>query len=124
MVNSLQRDFPVLYKQLNKGTVSKWMVSGSTGKGWSEKTLANVNRHHAILGSGRVGILTPYPELVERIKTELQGIRDVGLPVTAWVARSVLLAIIELEHPQLLENKKFKCSEASESHDVLSIRGK
>jgi hypothetical protein len=67
LVRILQRQSP-MYAGLNRGTVSKW------GRSWSAKTLQNVERRHQLAGTGRVGVLSPYPALVESIKTKLTEI--------------------------------------------------
>ncbi|KAG6834226.1 hypothetical protein H0H93_011056, partial [Arthromyces matolae] len=63
IARTLQREQPKLYGRLRKGTVQHWI--SKTGKGWSKKTLKNVERRHALAGSGQKGVLTPYPEIVE-----------------------------------------------------------
>jgi hypothetical protein len=69
LVRILQRQSP-MYAGLNRGTVSKWI----DGRSWSAKTLQNVERRHQLAGTERVGVLLPYPALVESIKTKLTEI--------------------------------------------------
>ncbi|KAJ7084664.1 hypothetical protein C8R44DRAFT_894109 [Mycena epipterygia] len=97
----------VVYGRLYKGTVSKWM--SKAGKHWSTKTKKHVERRHRLTGTGRVGVLTPYPALVEAIKTKLTGLRASGICVGRLMARSIILTMIREQQPQLLET--FKCSE-------------
>ena len=111
----LQRELPELFSQLNRGTVHKWFMKG--GKGWSETTLANVKRRHALAGSGQVGILAKYPDIVEEFKTALLGLRTSGVAVSVLTGRSILLAIIKSRKPELL--LKFKCSEVRLKIDIL-----
>ncbi|KAK6971316.1 hypothetical protein R3P38DRAFT_2813969 [Favolaschia claudopus] len=108
IVQTLQRQNPTLYAQLNRGTVQKWISKSK--RRWSKKTLANVARRHALAGTGRVGILSPYPEVVELIKTKLVGIRKAGICVQRLLTRSVILSVIKEQHPELLDT--FKCSES------------
>lgn len=109
IVKLLQRDHPELFKRLYPGTVQNWL--SKHGKRWSTKTLQNVERRHALSGSGRVGILSPHPELVSEIKEKLVAIRKSGIAIGRLLARSVMLAIIKERNPELLE--KFQCSEVS-----------
>ena len=109
IVNILQREQPRLFKNLHRGTVYRWL--SKTGKGWSDRTLKNVANRHALAGSGRVGILAPYPEIVEEIKTKLMSLRTSGVPINVLVARSIAIAIIQDKKPELLS--KFTCSEVS-----------
>ncbi|KAJ7822781.1 hypothetical protein B0H14DRAFT_2234581, partial [Mycena olivaceomarginata] len=104
LVRTLQRQ-NTMYAGLNKGTVSKWM----DGRSWSAKTMQNVARRHQLAGTGRVGVLSPYPDLVESIKTKLTEIRASGISVGRLLARSIILAMIRDQEPRLLET--FKCSE-------------
>lgn len=50
LVNVLQRENPVMYRKLHQSTVTKWMDSSK--KGWSEATVENVERRHALAGTG------------------------------------------------------------------------
>ena len=106
-VKRLKTFQPELFSRLNRGTVHRWI--SASGKGWSDETLKNVARRGTLTGSGRVGVLAPYPNMVVAIKKKLTEFRDGGVPVNVLVARSVILALIQTEKPQLLE--KFKCSE-------------
>ncbi|KAJ3730036.1 hypothetical protein DFJ43DRAFT_963250, partial [Lentinula guzmanii] len=92
----------------HRGTVSKWIVKG--GKRWTTQTLENVQRCSALSQSGRVGVLEPYPDVVEEIKDNLRGYRTSGIPISRLVARTVMLAIIQHRAPQVLQDG-FKCSE-------------
>ncbi len=60
-VKMLQRDYPLLFSKLSKGTISKWTEHGK--KEWSKKTLVNVQNRTVLEGSGRVGILTGYQDV-------------------------------------------------------------
>ena len=108
----LQRDHPTLFKQLNRGTVYRWI--SPLGQSWSSKTLENVSNRHALAGSGQAGILTRYPRVVERAKGTLLGLRKSGVPVNVLIGRGIMLAIIQEENPELLS--KFTCSEV---HSVV-----
>ncbi|TFY72179.1 hypothetical protein EVG20_g820 [Dentipellis fragilis] len=107
IVKVLKRDQPELFGRLNRGTVHHWFAPG--GRGWSEATKQNVARHHQLARSGRVGILKAYPRVVEKITAKLKDLRRSGLPVSVSLARSLMLAIIKSEKPDLL--KTFKVSE-------------
>ena len=107
IVKMLNRDQPALFKHLNRGTVHRWL--SKSGNGWSDQTLANVANRHALAGSGRVGVLTPYLEIVKEIKTKLTDLRATGVPVNVLVGQSIALAIIQNKKPELL--RKFTCSE-------------
>jgi hypothetical protein len=68
-------------------------------------------RRHTLAGSGQLGILAKHPEIVRGINTQLQGLRKSGLAVNVLIARSIMLAIIKHQAPDLLV--RFKCSEVS-----------
>ena len=74
-------------------------------------------RRGTLTGSGRVGVLAPYPNMVVAIKKKLTEFCDGGVPINVLVARSIILALIQTEKPQLLE--KFKCSEV---HLILAMQ--
>ncbi|TFY54269.1 hypothetical protein EVG20_g9774 [Dentipellis fragilis] len=82
----LKHDQPELFGYLNHGTVHHWFAPG--GRGW---------------------ILKAYPRVVEKITAKLKDLRRSGLPVSVSLARSLILAIIKSEEPDLL--KTFKVSE-------------
>ncbi|KAJ6529523.1 hypothetical protein DFH09DRAFT_934713, partial [Mycena vulgaris] len=109
IVKVLHRENPQLYSRLTKGTIQKW-ISKSGRKRWSTKTQQNVARRHALSGTGRVGVLSPYPELVGSIKAKLLDLRSSGICVGRLLTRSIILAIVREKQPELLA--KFKCSES------------
>jgi hypothetical protein len=96
-----------LHKGLQKCTISRWRVKGKDE--WTPATLDKITAGKAITASGRTGILTPYPDITIKIKETLTRLRTAGAIVNVSIARAVLLAEIESQHPQLLE--KFKASE-------------
>lgn len=105
----LKQDHPLLFKHLHKGTLNQWRKKGR--KEWSEVTLENVKCHRALDGSGHVGFLSAYPEVVETAKKQMISLRKAGVPLTTVVGRAIILAAIELKKPDLLSsNNKFKCS--------------
>ncbi|EJC99525.1 uncharacterized protein FOMMEDRAFT_40892, partial [Fomitiporia mediterranea MF3/22] len=104
----LKKESLALYNQLNKGTVQKWIALCRTK--WSDTTICNVQNKRILGGSGRVGALTKYPELVEEIKTNFLGFRAKGYPLNAVIGRSMMLAIIEAHNPDIL-TLNFKYSE-------------
>ncbi|KAF8223555.1 hypothetical protein L208DRAFT_1381416 [Tricholoma matsutake] len=77
--------------------------------GWSENMVKNVEHHLALHGMGRVGFLTPYPEMVEEITKELLEICTLGIEVSQLLGQSVMMAIIQTCQPDLLQ--KFKVLE-------------
>lgn len=107
IARALQRDNPRLFGRLHKGTVQKWL--SARGKRWSKRTQLAVEAGHRIAGTGCVGVLTQYPEIVEEIKTVLIGLRTSGICVNRLLGRSVMIAIIEKRKPELL--KTFKVTE-------------
>lgn len=108
IARTLQRNMPRLFSNLYKGTVEKWLSKHHRQR-WSKRTLKNVENHSALAGTGRVGVLTPYPEIVEEIKSKLIGLRTSGVCVNRLVGRSIMLAVIQKCKPELLET--FKVSE-------------
>lgn len=110
IVNRLSLDHPRLFRDLNRGTVYKW-IDKDTKRDWSAKTKQNVERRHALAGSGQTGILAGYPEIVEEIVKQLKGLRTASLPINVVIVRGIMLAVIEDKQPDLL--LKFKCSEVS-----------
>jgi hypothetical protein len=107
IVDYLHETNPTLFKTLHKGTVQKWLAPDR--KGWSEEHLRNVARCSALYGTGRVGVLAPYPEVVAEIERTLCGLQTAGVVVTQLISQSVILAIIFVHVPELL--KTFQASE-------------
>jgi hypothetical protein len=71
MARSLKIDDPELFLSLHKGTIQRWLrkdTDGKTEKAWKDSIVKNINAGHAVFGTGRVGVLKPYPELVNAIK--------------------------------------------------------
>ncbi|KDQ48970.1 hypothetical protein JAAARDRAFT_144133 [Jaapia argillacea MUCL 33604] len=110
IVTTLKCNHPALYQRLNHGTVHKWM-SNEGPKRWSEKMLENVVCQHSLAGSGQVGVLARYPEIVEEITTKLKELRASGVPVNTLIRQSIMLAVIKAKKPEILKHAHFKCSE-------------
>ena len=107
IVRYLHQQMPELFGKLHAATVWKWLSVSQTG--WSAKTLRCVALHGHLGGTGRVGILTPYPDIVNEIKTRLINLRTAGLPVSRKLARSIIISIVQQRKPDLLTT--FKCTE-------------
>ncbi|KAG6863222.1 hypothetical protein C0993_012433, partial [Termitomyces sp. T159_Od127] len=105
---ALQRDQPELFKHLHRGTIFKWVAPSK--REWSDQTKKHVENRHALAGSGRAGVLTKHPNLIQKIKTTLQDIRISQLPVGVPTARAIMIALIEENNAGLL-NGHFRCSE-------------
>lgn len=84
IVSMLQQDHPNLFAKLHRGTVLKWI--SKKGKKWSKKTIENVARRSVLARTGRVGILSPHPEIVEEVTSQLKGLRLSGVPVNVLLA--------------------------------------
>ena len=118
IVKQLHRDNPTLFTKLSKGTVQKW-IDSLIKRGWSETTKANVAQRHALAGSNQAGILAKHPDIVQEIKSRLQGLRTSGLAVNVLLVQTMMLAIIQHHTPDLLIG--FKCSEVSRDCHNLYI---
>jgi hypothetical protein len=121
-VKQLQREQPTLFLKITKGVIQKWI--GPSKRAWSDVTVKNVKRRHALAGSGQAGILqvAKHPEIRDKIKTQLQALHMSGLAVSVLIAQSIMIAIIQTRAPDLLT--KFKCSEVrfySKFVDLLLI---
>lgn len=110
-VNALHRSHPALFDapgaRLNKGTLWKWIVPNE--RRFTDVVKQKIMNGRSLAGSGRTGVLAPHPEIVEKIKTTLRGLRTSGRVVNIQIARAIMIAIIRDAKPELLE--KFKCSE-------------
>lgn len=105
----LHCESPALYTYLHHATIWKWKAKDD--KRWSEKALKNVETRHALVGSGQVGALTKYPELVvAAIKTVLNGLCTSGFIVNVLIARSIMIGLIHERNPEVL-TPSFRCSE-------------
>jgi hypothetical protein len=104
------RDLPKLFGRITKGTIQKW-IDKDTKQGWSVVTMKNIEHQHALAGSGQTGILARHPNIIGEIKIQLWALRTLGLAVSVLIARSIMLAIIKGQQPELL--MEFKCSEVS-----------
>ena len=116
IANYLHQQMPELYGGLHAGTIHKWLAPSKHG--WSDATMMHVERYGHLPGSGRVGILKPFPEIVEAVKDRLVNMRKAGLPVSRKVARSVIIGIIQIQKPELLQ--RFKVTEVL-SFELLAI---
>ncbi|EIN06290.1 hypothetical protein PUNSTDRAFT_73512 [Punctularia strigosozonata HHB-11173 SS5] len=108
IARSLQKSKPQIFGRLRKSTVQKWLSDDR--KSWSPATLENVARRHALAGTGRVGILTSYPDIVKKATQALEETRETGIQVNRMIARSLLIAEIQILAPDLLQS--FKVSES------------
>jgi hypothetical protein len=108
IAKGLSRNHPALFSHLSKGTVHKW-ISKDSKRQWSKATLENVERRHALAGSGQAGVLAKHPNVISEIKEKLQGLRKSGLTVNVIIGRAIMLAVINDRVPELLTS--FKCSE-------------
>lgn len=110
-VKDLHRLHPQLFNApnstLHRGTLWKWIVAGE--KHFTDAVLRSVVTRRTLVGSGRVGVLAKYPQLVEKIVTTLRDLRTSGCVVNVPIARSLMLAIITDHDPEILHG--FKCSE-------------
>lgn len=105
----LKRQMPDLFGHLYPGTIHKWL--SKSGRRWSKHTLAQVKAKGSLKGTGRVGILTPFPTLVAEITAKLVSLRATGVPLDRLLARSIMMALVKDRQPQLLDT--FKCTEVS-----------
>ncbi|KAJ6532306.1 hypothetical protein DFH09DRAFT_811063, partial [Mycena vulgaris] len=110
-VKELHRAHPNLFNgpkhKLHRATLWKWIVKGE--KRFSDAALRSISNRRSLAGTGRVGVLTPHPEIVQEIVTVLKGLRVSGCVVNVHIARSVMIAIINNHRPELLAS--FSCSE-------------
>ncbi|KAJ7743728.1 hypothetical protein DFH07DRAFT_777341 [Mycena maculata] len=106
-VADLQRSHPNIFNHLHRGTVWKWIVTGE--KRFTDAALHSISNRRSLAGSGRTGILTPYPAIIEEITTILKSLRVSGCVVNVEIARSLMIAIISKHRPELLAS--FSCSE-------------
>ncbi|KAH7903146.1 hypothetical protein BJ138DRAFT_1107918 [Hygrophoropsis aurantiaca] len=75
ITNALARAQPKLFSHLNKGTVQKWIDKDTKRASWSAATVRNVERRHALAGSGQTGVLAKYPVIVREIIDALRALR-------------------------------------------------
>ncbi|THU80666.1 hypothetical protein K435DRAFT_600201, partial [Dendrothele bispora CBS 962.96] len=108
-VKILQREHPVLFRHMHRGTIWRWKKKDE--RTWTERTLINVRNHGTLLGSGRAGALSKFPDLINEIKSTLLDLRKSGMVVNVPIARSIMLGIIQEKCPQAL-TPHFKCSES------------
>ncbi|KAK6997237.1 hypothetical protein R3P38DRAFT_3624476 [Favolaschia claudopus] len=112
-VKDLHRSHPQLFNAagstLHRATLWKWIVAGE--RRFTEAALRNVVNRRSLGGSGRVGVLAKYPEVVKEITTTLPGLRASGCVVNVPIARSLMLAIINKRNPAILAGARFACSE-------------
>jgi hypothetical protein len=112
MAWSLKLNGPELFRTVNKGTIHRWLWKdnqGNTKKAWKDRILKNINTGHAVFGTGHVGVLKPYPELVDAMKGKFCNLHKAGVPVNRLLARTIMLAMIKDQEPHLL--KVTKCAE-------------
>ncbi|KAJ3495073.1 hypothetical protein NMY22_g19984 [Coprinellus aureogranulatus] len=110
IVSIPKRDMPQLFHRLSKGTVSKWLSKCDQNR-WLKHTLKKVEAKGRLKGTGKVGVLTQYPEVMEEIVKKLEGIRTSGIPLDRVLTRSIMIAIIKHCIPHVLAT--FKCSKVT-----------
>ncbi|KAJ6535204.1 hypothetical protein DFH09DRAFT_890084, partial [Mycena vulgaris] len=70
-VKELHRAHPNLFNgpkhKLHRATLWKWIVKGE--KRFSDAALRSISNRRSLGGTGRVGVLTPHPEIVQEIVT-------------------------------------------------------
>ncbi|CAK5261843.1 unnamed protein product [Mycena citricolor] len=108
----LRTKYPTLFdapgNTIHRGTIYRWIVKGE--KRFTDAVLARVKAERTLAGSGRVGVLTPYPHVVEKMVETLKGVRIAGCAVNVPIARGIMMAIITDLVPEIWETK-FSCSE-------------
>jgi hypothetical protein len=104
----LKREHPTLFHNIHRGTIWKWKKKDENM--WTDKTLASVERGHALQGTGRAGALSKVPEVVKDIAKILKSLRSGGVAVQIFTARAVILQVINKKAPEVL-NDRFRCSE-------------
>ncbi|QRV79944.1 DDE superfamily endonuclease [Ceratobasidium sp. AG-Ba] len=104
-----------LFTSIDRGTVNAWINKDHTG--WKPAVLERVAR--AAEGNTPQAPVKPLgrPQLlplvlVTSIITLLTVMRAAGTLITHAVARSVVMAFIRTDAPDLFNNPKFKCSDA------------
>jgi hypothetical protein len=90
METILQCDNPKLFSNLHAGTIQRWLE----GKAFSNTTINNVKRGHALAGTGRVGVLAKYPDIVDTVKQKLLDLRASGVPVGAFLTHTIMLSSV------------------------------
>ncbi|CAK5275046.1 unnamed protein product [Mycena citricolor] len=108
----LRAKYPSLFdapsNRIHRGTIHRWIVQGE--KRFTANVLARVKAERTLAGSGRVGVLTPHREVVQKIVDTLRGLRLAGCAVNIVIARSIMMAIMTEMKPEILTSR-FHCSE-------------
>jgi hypothetical protein len=109
IVKYLQSKLPQLFGGLQPGVVQRWIADGSHD--WSARTKERVCAEGRLAGSGRVGALQKYPEVVKAATERMRKLRTSGVVVNVVVAHAILLSLIETKAPKILLSSRFRCSE-------------
>ncbi|KAG7099906.1 hypothetical protein E1B28_001705 [Marasmius oreades] len=104
----LKQEQPAIFGTMHRGTLGKWKEVGE--RAFTATTLQSVSNRHTLLGTGRVGALTKHKDIVDAIKHAIISLRTSGLAVNVGIARSIMLAIIKEQKPEIL-SEHFECSE-------------
>jgi hypothetical protein len=98
MVTFLKLKDSDIFSTLNKGTVQRWKKKGEAA--WKEKTMKDIERGRSVKGTGRVGLLNRFPDLVEKIKTKLIDIHKSAISVNRILARSIMITLVKAANSQ------------------------
>jgi DDE superfamily endonuclease len=99
------------YDDLSESTVSNWFDDNWKLKPQFALLIKAKN------SGGRRSALDAYPDIAEKIKTRLTLLRDAGQALNRPLIRLIMLAIIQKDAPQLMENFKLSMTWV---HDFLT----
>ncbi|KAG5649751.1 hypothetical protein H0H81_002178 [Sphagnurus paluster] len=110
-----------VYTPLQPGTVSHWIARDSTGQSlrkWTDSVVAKVTsgggRDVMVVRLGRPQAMICYPEMVRRIRKDLEINRNSGLQISIPIARVIVLSYVQTMAPELIASRSFKCTRAAQ----------
>lgn len=99
---------PITFAKISRTTIDAWIDRPPGLKPrWKDKVLCRVEDGNSPGHNkgGRRGVLAPYPEVVEAIKTSLVFLRDKSVPVSLITARAIIVATILWMKPEIFSYK-------------------
>ena len=127
---ALKKRDPITFAAINRTTINGWIDRSGDQPQWKEKIIRRAENGNSTGHNkgGRRGILSPHPEIVDAIKTQLEFLREKSAPVSLITARAIIVATILQMEPAIFTHKfkdgsSFHVSESFARkflHDILS----
>ena len=105
--DGLKKRDPITFANIRRTTINGWIDRSGDTPQWKDSILRRVEAGNSPGHNkgGCRGILSPYPEIVETIKTRLQFLRQRNAPITLITARAMIVATILQMKPTIFDQE-------------------